>query len=53
MLLACLQEHPWLLNLAVKLLQGDAQARGLLDTDPFAAPRQPPRFIKADHYRYR
>jgi hypothetical protein len=44
--------HPWLLNLAVRLLEGDRATRRLLGRpDPF--PDQPPALVRARLYRYR
>jgi len=45
------QRHPWLVHLIWKLLHDDRQALSLLANDPF--PDAPPRFIRADLYRYR
>jgi hypothetical protein len=44
-------QHPWLVHLIYKLLQGDARALSLLDTNPF--PQAPPRFIRCAYYEYR
>ncbi|MGH7149882.1 MAG: lipase maturation factor family protein, partial [Planctomycetota bacterium] len=43
--------HPWLVHLVWKLLHNDPLALSLLANDPF--PGAPPRFIRADLYRYR
>jgi hypothetical protein len=43
-------QQPWLLHLVYKLLQGDAGVKTLLAVDPF--PTEPPRFIRAQRYRY-
>lgn len=43
--------HPWILNLAAKLLRGDAGILNLMADNPF--PSEPPRFIRAVRYRYR
>jgi len=43
--------YPWTLHLVWKLLHGDPGLRGLLSRDPF--PDAPPRFVRADLYRYR
>ena len=43
--------HPWLVHLVWKLLHNDRLALSLLANDPF--PGAPPRFIRADLYRYR
>jgi hypothetical protein len=42
--------EPWLLHLVDKLLAGDAGVKRLLAVDPF--PDAPPRYIRADLYRY-
>jgi hypothetical protein len=42
--------HPWLLRLVQKLLANDAKALSLIATNPF--PEAPPRFIRAELYRY-
>lgn len=42
--------EPWLLHLADKLLRGDSDVKRLLAVDPF--PHTPPRYLKADLYRY-
>merc|ERR1719201_2909264 len=46
------RRHPWILQLANKLLSNDTAVRGLLaeDESPFA--EDPPKFIKADRYQY-
>jgi len=44
-------EHPWFDALLLKLLQGDPATLSLLRTNPF--PDQPPRWIRAQLYRYR
>jgi hypothetical protein len=44
------QRNPWLVHLVYKLLEGDADAIGLFAENPF--PDQPPRFIRAELYRY-
>jgi hypothetical protein len=43
-------QEPWLIHLVYKLLQGDAGVKTLLAVDPF--PTEPPRFIRAQRYRY-
>jgi hypothetical protein len=44
--------HPWLLTLAVRLLEGDPATRKLLGRpDPF--PERPPALVRARLYRYR
>lgn len=40
----------WFLSLTKKLLQGDAKVLELFAENPF--PKRPPRFIRADFYRY-
>jgi len=44
------EQEPWLLHLVSKLLAGDATVKPLLAVDPF--PDRPPRFIRAERYRY-
>lgn len=44
------QYNPWLVNLAAKLLTNDENAVSLIEYNPF--PDKPPRFVKADLYRY-
>jgi hypothetical protein len=44
------QEHPWTLHFVWKLLQNDPGTLGLLAGNPF--PDDPPRFIRAQLYRY-
>jgi hypothetical protein len=44
-------DHPWFPELLRKLLQGDAAALSLLRTNPF--PGRPPRWLRAELYRYR
>ncbi len=44
------QEHPWTLHFVWKLLQNDRGTLGLLAGNPF--PDEPPRFIRAQLYRY-
>jgi len=43
--------HPWIFALMEKLLEGEKRILGLLARNPF--PNAPPRFIRADWYRYR
>ena len=43
--------HPWFVHLLGKLLQGDAGTLSLMRTNPFS--RQPPRYVRAELYRYR
>jgi hypothetical protein len=42
--------HPWVVTLVAKLLQNDPGALGLLAGNPF--PEAPPRFVRAELYRY-
>ena len=44
------EHEPWLLHLVDKLLRGDAAVLGLLADGPFR--RAPPRYIRAELYRY-
>jgi hypothetical protein len=48
--MASVNEYPWTLNLAWKLLHNDPGAVGLFASTPF--PNQPPRYIRAVLYRY-
>jgi hypothetical protein len=43
--------HPWILNLAAKLLKGDPMTLKLLAHNPF--PDHPPKHIRAQLYHYR
>ena len=43
-------DHPWVVHLGWKLLHGDPGALSLLATNPF--PDAPPRFVRAELYRY-
>ena len=43
-------DHPWFVNFMAKLLAGDGAVLGLLRRNPF--PDQPPRFVRAQLYRY-
>ena len=45
------EDHPWFRELMLKLLQGDRGVLGLLRSNPF--PDRPPRWIRAQLYRYR
>lgn len=42
--------HPWIFRIMEKLLRGDARFLSLLAHNPF--PAAPPRFVRADLYRY-
>jgi hypothetical protein len=44
------QASPWLAGLFVRLLEGEPAVLGLLAENPFPAP---PRFVRADLWRYR
>jgi hypothetical protein len=46
------QQHPWILKLATKLMQGDPGAYGLLAKGEFSHAR-PPKAIRAAHYTYK
>jgi hypothetical protein len=48
--MSSIRHEPWLLHFIDELLAGDAGAKRLLAVDPF--PEQPPRYVKADLYRY-
>jgi hypothetical protein len=43
-------EHQWFAALLAKLLEGDADTLSLLRTNPF--PDRPPRYVRAQYYRY-
>ena len=42
--------HPWIFALVEKLLEGEKRILRLLARNPF--PNAPPKFIRADWYRY-
>lgn len=44
------QREPWLVYFVYKLLEGDANAAGLLEDNPFG--NEPPRYIRAVLYEY-
>lgn len=44
-------DHPWFVRFMGKLLQGDAATLSLLRANPF--PDRPPRYVRAQMYRYR
>jgi hypothetical protein len=44
------QREPWIVNFTYHLLRGDRELQALLARDPF--PDAPPRFIRAQFYRY-
>ncbi|KAJ8317346.1 hypothetical protein KUTeg_005250 [Tegillarca granosa] len=46
------QYNPWLVHLGVKLLANDEETESLIDYNPFSG-KDPPKFIRAEHYRYR
>ncbi|GFR69248.1 lipase maturation factor [Elysia marginata] len=45
------QHNPWLVHLAAKLLINDREAETLIAHNPFHG-RPPPKYIRADHYKY-
>ena len=45
-----IRNEPWLIHFAAKLLEGDPGAQSLLARSPF--PGAPPRFVRAELYRY-
>jgi hypothetical protein len=45
------REHPWLVDLASRLLRNDPLALSLMGASPF--PDAPPRWIRIDLFRYR
>lgn len=48
--LSTFERQPWLASLIYKLLHNDKQALQLIANQPF--PKAPPRFIRAERYRY-
>uniref|UniRef100_A0A4W3JIZ3 Lipase maturation factor n=1 Tax=Callorhinchus milii TaxID=7868 RepID=A0A4W3JIZ3_CALMI len=46
------EQNAWLIHLAGKLLTNDSHALSLISHNPFAG-SQPPRWIRAEHYRYK
>ncbi|XP_013382135.1 lipase maturation factor 1-like [Lingula anatina] len=46
------QHNPWLVHLAAQLLVNDEGASSLIAHNPFLG-KAPPKFIRAEHYRYR
>jgi len=44
------RQHPWIVHLVYKLLLGDRAILSLLAHNPF--PEHPPRYVRADLYRY-
>jgi hypothetical protein len=44
-------EHPWFSALLVRLLEGNRETLSLLRSNPF--PDRPPRYVRAQYYRYR
>jgi hypothetical protein len=45
------RHHPWIVHFVYKLLSGDSGTLSLLATNPFEG--RPPKWIRADLYRYR
>lgn len=45
------RNHPWLVNLAIRLLEGSPEVLSLLEANPF--PDRPPAFVRALLYEYR
>jgi predicted DCC family thiol-disulfide oxidoreductase YuxK len=45
------QRNPWLVNLEIRLLQGEPDVLALLETNPF--PTRPPKYVRATLYAYR
>ncbi|RUS86308.1 hypothetical protein EGW08_005952 [Elysia chlorotica] len=45
------QNNPWLVHLAAKFLVNDEETESLIAHNPFHS-RSPPKFIRADHYKY-
>jgi len=48
--MAPVPQSGWFFNLLAGILRGDAGTLSLLRTDPFAG--APPRFVRAQYYRY-
>jgi len=46
------QSNPWLVHLAGKMLDNDPIVDSLLAVNPFSGD-QPPKFIRAVHYKYK
>jgi hypothetical protein len=44
------QSNPWLVNVAVRLLEGSSAVTGLFSSVPF--PEHPPRYVRAEVYEY-
>ncbi|MGZ3703479.1 MAG: lipase maturation factor family protein, partial [Bdellovibrionota bacterium] len=44
-------QHPWILNLVAKILQGEPEVIALMGENPF--PLAPPHFVRILQYRYR
>jgi hypothetical protein len=44
------RQNPWLVNFAVKLLEGSPEVKALLEADPFQG--QPPRYLRGVLYDY-
>jgi hypothetical protein len=44
------RQNPWLIIFAYKLLQGDANAIGLIRSNPF--PQKPPKYLRMELYEY-
>jgi hypothetical protein len=44
------RHHRWFVSFCLRLLQGQPEVLGLLDTNPF--PEHPPRFVRAELYEY-
>ena len=45
------RQHPWIINLATRLLRGSPEVLALLHKNPF--PGHPPRFVRATLHDYR
>ncbi len=44
------RENPWFVSFAVRLLEGSAEVRNLLDADPFQG--RTPQYVRAELYDY-
>jgi hypothetical protein len=46
------EDEPWIAALVDKLLRGERSVAPLFARDPFPDPAAPPRFVRAELYRY-
>jgi hypothetical protein len=47
-----IDQEPWLVHLIWQLLEGDPSPKRLLSYDPFPDPQAPPKWLRADIWRY-